>query len=719
MAKEVLKPAEQIFKNKLEAIEKARHFNPNDRKLLEIYLETLPNVLPSEEVVKIILGMIGKEQSSILLWENYLKNVCSTCNITAESGLKEHEKAINQIRKINDSDVQMIQLFKMSSLFLRQAGLEQFFALIHLMMSININAEVDGIFYAANECQNPHLMEFEELVLQCNLPMPELWFRTETLRSICNFLPVKIPPTGSDKMEDPQRYVFNEDICNLVNPLRNQKAYSFDLFLIILKLFKYPMPHYKNFQDIEIFNNYDREIECGMNFLSILLVNMPPTCEIFNKVFYNVVKDINVSPNFLNFNIEFEPYLAVIMKLLETCSTAFTDHQNKIVLILWLRLQRLAVNIDALKMRAEQKSHGDAAEYTKYKKLIKTRVKNTLKSSKYQNDLSIYREYALIELSLGDDKSCFNILNMAIDAAKTDDEAIFYQILIEFCEQKLMRNEDEECLKKLKGLTDGNVLEFLSTKILEVSDDTCDEVEDFFLPKSLKLDLMKAKVLFLLLTRSKQIALKEILLQINSLKLKEGSHTREKLYEFYVWTFHQKIHDDEALNHRQYMETLSKALHEYPKNIFIMHTIASQSSLRWFDIRKLLLKTPTNESIFYLLIASKLCEERIIAEDDSKIYQHRIFNTIDGLMSRSTSGISSILTWRLYLRAAFNYDFSKCRRILYEALDKYPMVKSFYLDGSRYLSEDLSQLHDLIIEKGIRIHSLIEELEILRSTTST
>lgn len=686
-----MQSSEKIFKNKLEAIEKARHFNPANRKLLELYLATLPIVKPTEEVVKIIQDLIFTDQSNLFLWKQYLDNVSSSMSCTAESGLKEHENAINVIKKVHDSDIQMMELFKRTALFLRQAGLmEQFFVIIHLMLSINVNVEVENIFYANNESQNPHLLEFEDLVLQCNLPMPELWFRIETLRSICNFLPVRI--NDDSQMEDPQRYVFNEDVCQLVNPLRNQKAYNFDLFVMILKLIKYPI----SYGDVE-----EREIECGMHFLSVLLLNLPPISENFNKVFYNVLKDVNVSPNFLNFNIEYEPYLECLMKLIEASSKVFNDRQNIILLILWLRLQRLAIKVDQLKSQAE----GKTEELNS--KSIKKRVKNILKSSKYQNDLKILCEYALIELALGDEKSCFNILNMAIEAAKTDSELNFYQITMEFCELKLIRNCHADCLERLTSLTDGSVLEFLSTKLSELNEnESADEIEDFFLPKSLKFELIRAKVFYLALKKSKRAALEEILTQID-----KESHIRQKLYELYVLIFHLKFNTEGHLeNHRQYMATVARALEEFPKNIFIMHILASHTSLRWFDLRKLLLKTPTNESIFYLYIASKC------GEDESKIYQQRIFNTIDGLVERYTIGISSILTWRLYLRAAFNYDFSKCRRILYGALDKYPMVKSFYLDGSRYLSEDLSQLHDLIVEKGIRIHSLIEELEILRSS---
>jgi tetratricopeptide (TPR) repeat protein len=702
---------EQVLKNKLKAITLSRHFMPANKKLLELYLETIPDVLPNTEVVKIIQDMVNEDHSNIFLWKHYFNNACSISS-TAEEVKKEYEKAINLMRKMNDCDIQMMQLFKMYAQFIRQAGLmEQFFAIINLMMSINVNADVEGIFYTSRESQNSHLVEYEELCLSSNLPMPELWFRIETLRSICNFLPVLATET---KMEDPQRFVFNEDICSLVNPLKNQRAYSFDLFLVILKLLKFPFPHYKIFHDNEILSTDNCDLECGQSFLSILFQNLPPsTSNDFNKIFYNVIKDISVSPSFLAFNIEFEPYLECIMKLLEICNNSFNDRQNKIVLILWLRLQRLSIQVDQLKSLAEQKEN---IELAKYKKQIKSRVKNILKASKYQNDSRIYREYALIELALNDEKSAFKILEMAMEAGRTECEENFYQILIEFCEQKLSRKDHGSALQQLRKISDDNLLEFLSSKLTELKEDDCEEIEDYFLPNTMKLEVIKAKVFILMITKSKKAALTEIISQIN---LSKQEHLREKLYEFYVWTFHLKITAHYELpNHRQYMQVLTNSLKEFPRNIFIMHVIAYNCNyFRWFDIRKTLLKTPTNESLFYLLISSKFLESKFTEEDESKIYKHRIFNTIDSLLARRTSGISSILTWRLYLRAAFNYDFSKCRRILYQALDKYPLVKSFYLDGSRYLSEDLSQLHDLMVENGMRIHSLIEELEILRSST--
>ena len=684
---------------------------------MKLYLNTIPNVHPTEHVMKLIEDLIAKDSYNFTYWNHLLNNQQSSMSCEAENALKLYEKAMKIMRKDHDSDPQMLMLFKSCCLFLRQSGLnEKFFAIIQLMISLNINNsdELDRIFYTS-EVQNPHLNEYEELVLKSDLPMNELWWRMETLRSICNFLPVRTSSSG--QMEDPQRFVFNEDICNLVNPLKNSRAYNFDLFILILKLLKFPLP-YRDVKN-EIFTIEDREMECGMEFLSVLL-DKTFSCDNFNRILFNVIKDLNISPNYLNFNVEYEPYLELVSKILIACSNSFNDRQNKIVLILWLRLQRLVIIMDKLKLSAEKKEQS-SVDIAKYKKQIKSKVKNILKNSKYQNDLNVFTEYALIEKSLGDEKSCENILTMAMESASSSSdvqsELDFYQIAIEFCEMKLMSNDKQECMKTLRKLAidKEDIKEFFTAKISEEfqDDEDTNDIEDHFLPKNNRLNLIKAKVYFLLLTTSKRAALDEILRHINIAV--DRSTLMEKLFELYIWIFHLRTHVEEAPSMKTYMEMLSKAVEVFPRNLFILHAIASHSSLRWFDIRKLLLKTPTTESIFYLLLASKFREEMFSDNDSIMVYKHRIYNTIDGLISRQSSGISSILIWRIYLRAAFSFDFSKCKRILYQALDRHPTMKQLYLDGARYIPEEHSQLLDLIVEKGLRVHALAEELEILRT----
>lgn len=365
--------------------------------------------------------------------------------------------------------------------------------------------------------------------------------------------------------------------------------------------------------------------------------------------------------------------------------------------------------MDQMKSAIEKKS---AIDITKYKKQTKSKVKNALKNSKYQNDLYVFKEYALIEKSLGDESSCNNILNMAIENAPINrDETDYYSVVLELCEQKLLEGDKIECIEKLRHLSGDNleVLDYFNQRIdLEKFDENPHEIEEYFLPTSNKLNLIKAKVFYILSRFSKRRALDEILNQINN----SSGILREKLYELFFWIFLLKW-PNEVISMKFFLEIAVKALEHYPRNVYILHSISSHKTLRWFDIRKILLKTPTIESVFYLLLASKFHEDKFSDEENTKIYKHRIYNIIDRVVN--SPEVSSILIWRIYLRTAFSFDFTKCKRILYQTLDNNPMIKQLYLDGARYLPEEHSQLLDLIVEKGLRAHSLAEELEILRT----
>jgi hypothetical protein len=85
--------------------------------------------------------------------------------------------------------------------------------------------------------------------------------------------------------------------------------------------------------------------------------------------------------------------------------------------------------MDKLKLFAEGKEQ-NAIDFTKYKKQIKSKVKNVFKSSKHQSGLNILTEYALIEKTLGDEIACENILmnNAFTTASELED----YQSAMEY-----------------------------------------------------------------------------------------------------------------------------------------------------------------------------------------------------------------------------------------------------------------------------------------------
>lgn len=137
----------------------------------------IPSVHSRSDVKKIIEDLISKDKYNFTLWRHLLSNHQSSMSCDVDNTLKLYEKTMNTLKRHQDSDPQLIMLFKSCCMFLKQCGLnEQFFAIIHLMLSLNITTspEIDKLFYA-NELQNPLLTEYEELVLKSNLPMNELW----------------------------------------------------------------------------------------------------------------------------------------------------------------------------------------------------------------------------------------------------------------------------------------------------------------------------------------------------------------------------------------------------------------------------------------------------------------------------------------------------------------------------------------------------------------
>ena len=262
-------------KLKFELIEKSLHFNNDSSELKEIYLELLPKIHPIDKVVQIIDELIAKEPRDFVLRNAML--ICSQTSMV-QCTTAEISKLYEQTMKtmyVSNNDVVMLRLFQSVCLFLRQSGLsEQFFAVLQLMLNLNVSNSPDLTrIYSSQEIQNKFLIDYEELVLKSELPMNELWWRIEKLRSICNFLPVINANSANpdDIASDPQRFVFNEDIFSFTFPIQNP-AYKFDFFMMVLNLLKYPFVNKQSIKH-EMFNQELYEVECGVEFLPTFLFN--------------------------------------------------------------------------------------------------------------------------------------------------------------------------------------------------------------------------------------------------------------------------------------------------------------------------------------------------------------------------------------------------------------------------------------------------------------
>ncbi|XP_076321540.1 nuclear exosome regulator NRDE2 isoform X2 [Tachypleus tridentatus] len=71
--------------------------------------------------------------------------------------------------------------------------------------------------------------------------------------------------------------------------------------------------------------------------------------------------------------------------------------------------------------------------------------------------------------------------------------------------------------------------------------------------------------------------------------------------------------------------------------------------------------------------------------------------------------------WRWYLK--FEVEQQNCTRtevIFYRALQQCPWAKDLYMDGIAYFPNKLDEIHDIMIEKEIRVRTPLEEIEMLQ-----
>lgn len=167
--------------------------------------------------------------------------------------------------------------------------------------------------------------------------MNEIWLRIEKLRQNYNFLPC--PSTSN--YSDPQRIVFNEDICYFIYPLAN-KENCFALIIIILRLLKIPFLSTSSLRNRFLFDASQNLSEFDA-IEDILGVCLHKTTSLFvdslnfDLTLYELVKEMILGPSFLSANIGHEIYLKTIVDILTLCSECYQSDERKrtIFVLLW------------------------------------------------------------------------------------------------------------------------------------------------------------------------------------------------------------------------------------------------------------------------------------------------------------------------------------------------------------------------------------------------
>lgn len=587
---------------------------------------------------------------------------------------------------------------------MRQSGIyEQFFSLIKLALNLNVTTEPFNKLYAQEKTQNS-LIEYEEVVLSSGLPMHEIWLRIEKLRQNFNFLPCPENVTCND----PQRIVFNEDICNFIYPLTNNEN-SFQLVLLILKLLKIPILS-SNLENFVLFKKNDfTEFDSIEEILITFLQNsFHKNSNNFNLQIFEIIKELNIGPSFILSNVGYEIYLESISDLCLSFSDFFQSNKKKTILMLiWLRFERILFMMDCLAGKINEVR----------KKEIKQKIKKIFKSETFRNNVVLYVDYALYEYELGNTEMSKNIFITSINVNKEIEKKFdLCYSAANFVEILMKENNLTEALKILTGFflnfdinsgkieISNEINSLVAKKIEEVLSKYKNledlELENYFIPDEY-VHLIKLKIYHKLLTTTDLETFAEIEKLLKQFKEnnKRNCLIKENLYEIYL-----NIISFDKINNQFTFDVLSRGLNEFPNNLIILKFCAMLDGQSWDKIRKLLTTVNTPYSILFLILSAKLRmynHENMIQdklnpfvnlstnnnEENIFAYKNRITNILKFATGTEALTRKNSLIWRLYLKnlVLHKTDPGKCKHILYAALDECPwnkvgLIFNFFVD---------------------------------------
>ncbi|XP_053948205.1 nuclear exosome regulator NRDE2 [Anastrepha ludens] len=759
-----------LAERKLDIINRALARFPRNEQLYRLFIDIINVTYPSFEVTKMLDRLLNKDPYNYTLWTAQIMTTQgSMARCIVPDVLHIYERCMSKMHRAHQinsplvetasssSDDIMIRLFNNCALFLRQAGLyEKFIALLKLALELNVSTDHFKAFTPLESDQNT-LIEFEELVLQSGLPMNEIWLRIERLRQGFNFLPC----SDTIKCNDPQRIVFNEDICHYIYPLKSREN-SFYLILLTLRLLKVPFIQCEGMS--EKFSAHLEQIGDSDAIEDILAVCLQRSFAIsqnlqneFQKGIYTLAKEMAVSPTFLSNTIGHDIYTRCITNLLLECAASY-EHIDKrkreFFVVLWCRFERLLLILQRCCSRID-------ADYIK---AGRKRFKNLLKQPPNRDVLILYTEFAIYEFEslshpkdIGSVQKIFEniIASHSANESQASDLCYTYvtvaemhigcgelrkalQILISYALSSDIQNDATigpgKKLTALKKVTEKLEQLIAIEKNVEIM-----LLEQYLLPDH-TVSLLKVRILIQCLIGQKLEATTYLNKLLSVFRSVNDRHKflREQIQEIYVIALQMPCQNYIVPN-TLVRDKIFAAISEFPRNLFLLQHCGMLSSEPWFRIRTILLRVqPTILSVTFLIVLARYrflqvnCDELITNEVEDVIKWDKrcneliirnrilhIFKTLSSDSKTQQTGnalLRNALFWRLYIRFLSDQctDFETSKKCLLSALDECPWSKALYLDGATYVPQELTQLQDLIIEKQLRIYSLPEELEILR-----
>ncbi|XP_046388854.1 uncharacterized protein LOC124157850 isoform X2 [Ischnura elegans] len=416
-----------MAQRKLDILTKALQENPRSWLLMREKADLEQILFPPDELEQKMAKEV-EEATSIGPWLAFLKILQSRASTTEVS--INYGKAMETARKEGRAfrrrtgkapiiyDEQIIDLLFSAGLYMRQAGLwERLWTLLKMYLELNVKTvgsseelKDEILFDIGVQPTDKELEELETEVFKSGLPLSEIWVRIEGLRQTVRWLP--LIPSGKDESEgDLQRFVFPEDVSELVQPLATVGLAASGIFArlasVALLLLKVPL------------------LPCRDTALR--RCGFPSWCcdtpEILLTAIYSggpwnwgkkalpvdLLSEMIAGgggPQYLLPRPGRDLYLLSIRKLFKILANVVNSPLEKQCFgVWWLRFERWLLMLEGYSSPGANFSIPQ-----KKKKSLKSTLKEFLSQEENRSSLALYREYALIDAALGKTESAISTL---------------------------------------------------------------------------------------------------------------------------------------------------------------------------------------------------------------------------------------------------------------------------------------------------------------------
>ncbi|XP_023018350.2 nuclear exosome regulator NRDE2 [Leptinotarsa decemlineata] len=750
----IAKAQRVLAERKLSILDKAMSFNPESESLHRERLNIVVGTFPADEQQAYLKDLVEKDKGNIILWQGYIESTqCSMSHCNTPAVLSLYTKCLSTLHQLrrttfvekNLLEENILKMLYQCGLYMKQAGLfEQLWTLLRMYLELNLSPNDKTKFNITSGFREKQLIELEDIIFTSNLPLHELWLRTERLRESCHWLPY----LDDENCEDPQRIVFTEDVAELIHPITVADN-IFKLTATVFSLLKIPL--------LPCRHSTMRDL--GLDYVPWSLDSIEPLLSVFLPLYpVEIAKEylwidnrLAVGPQYLKKIPGHEEYLNFIIKIMENAASCLSG-SDKIAITVWFfRFQRLLIVLDRMKLFTITDS---------FKKNIKKKIKEFLKREENRQNEIYYLEYALIEYELGNTDNCFTIINTALSLNVKPKIVAENWLQSQTIWCFLYRNLLHLILHMKKGsLNDKKALEALCEMILqrnkpELTESVLNEAETklelisnqliqndipklqplhHFLPDFLT-DWLMCHGWFIYLRKGPEECCTFLAASLQEFEKKnsEPSWQKEVLNEFYVAILFKYSRDKPAGGLVKLLdEVIFAAVEKYPNNLLLLSVLERQQTLvnslgpRWWKVQNLLLKSERAlSSLFSVIIVNQqMVQLQEVTTDTITGNKYDVNTSLKNkmlaLFKKITSNVNTRkcgLVWRLYLQFVYTYFSPEiCRNVYYSAVEECPWLKALYIDAAIYIPAELPQIQDLIIEKQLRLHVTPEELDVLRN----